>query len=116
MRDYELMVIMHPTISDEQIRDALDPIAGYIMTRGGSIQEVQMEAPWGRRRLAYPINDQNEGFYALFRFQLNPSDAAELDRDLKLNEDVLRFLVVRPETTRAVEPTPEEESAEPAEV
>ncbi len=70
-----------------------------------------MEAPWGRRRLAYPINDQTEGFYALFKLQLNPSDAAELDRDLKLNEDVLRFLITRPESVRI-----EEQPAEPAEV
>jgi small subunit ribosomal protein S6 len=96
MRDYELMVVMHPTISDEQMPGALDPIAGYIMTRGGTIQEVQMEAPWGRRRLAYPINDQTEGFYTLFKFQLEPSRSAEVDRDLKLNEDILRFLITRP--------------------
>ncbi len=106
MRDYELMVVMHPTISDEEMPGALDEIAGYIMSRGGTIQEYQLEAPWGRRRLAYPINDQTEGFYTLFRYQADPGVAAEIDRELKLNENVLRFLVTRPQVEKVdvVEP------------
>ncbi len=106
MRDYELMLVMHPTISDEEMPGALDEIAGYIMSRGGTIQEYQLEAPWGRRRLAYPINDQTEGFYTLFRYQADPGVAAEIDRELKLNENVLRFLVTRPQVEKVdvVEP------------
>ncbi len=114
LRDYELMVVMHPTIADEQMPDALDRIAGYIMTRGGTIQEAQMEAPWGRRRLAYPINDQTEGFYTLFRFQLDPAQSAEVDRELKFNEDVLRFLIVRPETQPRPQTQPEPEAVDAA--
>ncbi len=106
MRDYELMVVMHPTISDEEMPGALDEVAGYIMGRGGTIQEYQLEAPWGRRRLAYPINDQTEGFYTLFRYRADPGVAAEIDRELKLNENVLRFLVTRPQVEKVdvVEP------------
>lgn len=114
MRDYELMVVMHPTITDEQMPDALDQVAGYIMTRGGTIQGVQMEAPWGRRRLAYPINDQTEGFYALFQLQLEPRRAAEIERELIINEDVLRSLMVRPEKERVEQPAEAEQVEQPA--
>lgn len=107
MRDYELMVVMHPTISDEEMPGALDEVAGYIMSRGGTIQEYQLEAPWGRRRLAYPINDQTEGFYTLFRYQADPGVAAEIDRELKLNENVLRFLVTRPQVEKVDVAEPE---------
>ncbi len=107
MRDYELMVVMHPTISDEEMPSALDEVAGYIMSRGGTIQEYQLEVPWGRRRLAYPINDQTEGFYTLFRYQADPGVAAEIDRELKLNENVLRFLVTRPQVEKVDVAEPE---------
>lgn len=107
MRDYELMVVMHPTITDEEMPGALDEVAGYIMSRGGTIQEYQLEAPWGRRRLAYPINDQTEGFYTLFRYQADPGVAAEIDRELKLNENVLRFLVTRPQVEKVDVAEPE---------
>jgi small subunit ribosomal protein S6 len=101
------MVVMHPTISDEEMPGALDEVAGYIMSRGGTIQEYQLEAPWGRRRLAYPINDQTEGFYTLFRYQADPGVAAEIDRELKLNENVLRFLVTRPQVEKVEVAEPE---------
>ena len=107
MRDYELMVVMHPTITDEEMPGALDEVAGYIMSRGGTIQEYQLEAPWGRRRLAYPINDQTDGFYTLFRYQADPGVAAEIDRELKLNENVLRFLVTRPQVEKVDVAEPE---------
>jgi small subunit ribosomal protein S6 len=101
------MVVMHPTITDEEMPGALDEVAGYIMSRGGTIQEYQLEAPWGRRRLAYPINDQTEGFYTLFRYQADPGVAAEIDRELKLNENVLRFLVTRPQVEKVDVAEPE---------
>jgi small subunit ribosomal protein S6 len=101
------MVVMHPTITDEEMPGALDEVAGYIMSRGGTIQEYQLEAPWGRRRLAYPINDQTDGFYTLFRYQADPGVAAEIDRELKLNENVLRFLVTRPQVEKVEVAEPE---------
>jgi small subunit ribosomal protein S6 len=117
LREYELMLVMHPTITDEQMPEVLDQVAGYIMTRGGAIHEYQMEAPWGRRRLAYPINDQTEGFYTLFKYRLDPAQADEVDRDLKLNENVLRFLVTRPYAVpTAAEAETADEAATPAEV
>ncbi len=75
-----------------------------------------MEAPWGRRRLAYPINDQTEGFYTLFRYQAEPGVAAEIDRELRLNENVLRFLVTRPQAEKSEEAEHEETQHEESEV
>lgn len=98
MRDYEMMVVMHPTISDEEMPQALERVGGMIAAQGGEPQgDPNTEAPWGRRRLAYPINDQRDGFYALYLFQLDPSRTLELDRVLKLNDDVLRHFVARHE-------------------
>jgi small subunit ribosomal protein S6 len=117
LREYELMLVMHPTITDEQMPEFLDQIAGYIITRGGAIHEYRMEAPWGRRRLAYPIDDQTEGFYTLFKYRLDPAQVGEVDRDLRLNENVLRFLITRPDEVAAPEAADApDEAATPAEV
>ncbi len=99
MRDYELMVILDPAMSEEDIPGALERVANTITTHGGEPSEPQTEAPWGRRRLAYPINDQREGFYALYQLRLDPAQATEIDRDLKLNAQVMRFLVSRAEVS-----------------
>lgn len=98
MRDYELMVVMASAIDDETMPGALERVATTITNLGGeAVDPPKTETPWGRRRLAYPINDQREGFYAVYRFRLQPERAIELDRELKLNEDVMRFLVTRPD-------------------
>lgn len=98
MREYELMAILDPTISDEDLPQSLEQVAGAVTAAGGELTETVTEAPWGRRRLAYPINDHNDGIYALCHFLLDPERAGDLDRDLKLNEQVIRFLVTRPES------------------
>lgn len=97
MRDYELMVVMHPTIADEEMPPALERVASVITGFGGEVDEPQTEHPWGRRRLAYPINDQTEAYYAVYKVKLQPSQAIQVDRELKLNDDVMRFLVTRPD-------------------
>lgn len=95
MREYELMVVITPAIGEEEMPQALERVATAITTYGGEVSEPQTDAPWGRRRLAYPIDDQREGFYAIYPFRLDPSQTAQVDRDLKLNDEVLRFLVTR---------------------
>ncbi len=112
MRDYELMVVLDPTIADEELPQVLDRVSTAISTSGGQAEAPLTEAPWGRRRLAYPINDQRDGFYALYRFQIEPAATTELDRSLKLNEQVMRFLVTRPVPSQKApetEPEPERE-------
>lgn len=94
MRDYELMVVLDPNL-DEAAIDALNARIQTMSTqRGGTIENVDV---WGRRRLAYPIGRYRDGVYILYRMQLPPNAAAEIERALKLTESVIRHLLVRAE-------------------
>ena len=94
MRDYELMVVLDPNLDDAAI-DAMNTRIQTLSTqRGGSIENVDT---WGRRRLAYPIGRYRDGVYILYRMQLPPNAAAEIERALKLTESVMRHLLVRAE-------------------
>lgn len=92
MRDYELVVILSPDIAEENIGPTNERIGGWVTTGGGESTNVNV---WGRRRLAYPINDRSEGTYVAFQFKMVPQSTPELERSLKLSEDVLRYLLVR---------------------
>ena len=95
MRDYELMVVLDPNLDDAAI-DAMNTRIQTLATqRGGSIENVDV---WGRRRLAYPIGRYRDGVYILYRMQLPPNAAAEIERALKLTESVIRHLLVRADT------------------
>jgi small subunit ribosomal protein S6 len=94
MRDYELTLIVRPDVEDMVLTALLEKVKGLIATAGG--QSTQVET-WGRRHLAYPIKKINEGQYFLVRTQLPPQALRELERNLRLNEEVLRFLLVRVE-------------------
>jgi len=94
VRDYELMVVLDPNLDDAAI-DALNTRIQTLSTqRGGTIDNVDT---WGRRRLAYPIGRYRDGVYILYRLQLPPNAAAEIERALKLTESVIRHLLVRAE-------------------
>ncbi|MDQ2786037.1 MAG: 30S ribosomal protein S6 [Chloroflexota bacterium] len=93
MRTYELMVVFAPDIAEDEMPGALERVSGYITTGGGEVSELTTTAPWGRRRLAYPIRDFRDGFYALYLCNLAPEVIGELERDLGLNNQVLRSLV-----------------------
>jgi small subunit ribosomal protein S6 len=94
VRDYELMVVLDPNL-DEAAIDALNARIQTMSTqRGGTIENVDV---WGRRRLAYPIGRYRDGVYILYRMQLPPNAAAEIERALKLTESVIRHLLVRAE-------------------
>jgi small subunit ribosomal protein S6 len=92
MRDYELTFVVRPDVEDTALAALLDKIKGMITAAGG--QGIQMET-WGRRTLAYPIKKITEGQYYLIRTQLPPQALRELERTLRLTEEVLRFLLVR---------------------
>ncbi len=92
MRDYELTLVVRPDVEDTGLNGLLDRVKGLITTAGG--QGVQVE-PWGRRHLAYPIHKITEGQYFLIRTQLPPQSLKELERNLRLTEELLRFLLVR---------------------
>jgi small subunit ribosomal protein S6 len=88
------MAVLAPDIAEEEMPAALERISGYITSNEGAVSELITTSPWGRRRLAYEIRDYRDGFYALYHFDLDPSRVSEVERDLRLNNQVLRSLVV----------------------
>ena len=101
LRGYEMMVVVTPQVAEDELTGALDQVSGYIANAGGSVSEVLKDNPWGRRRLAYPIRhngqDVRDGFFALYHFQSDAMKIADLERSLKLNDRVLRHMVLRTE-------------------
>ncbi|HKD97432.1 MAG TPA: 30S ribosomal protein S6 [Micromonosporaceae bacterium] len=94
MRHYEIMVILDASLEERTVAPSLDTYLNVIRTAGGSVEKLDV---WGRRRLAYEIKKKTEGIYAVIDLQATPAAVAELDRQLRLNESVLRTKVIRPE-------------------
>jgi small subunit ribosomal protein S6 len=94
VRTYELMAVLAPDIPEEEMPAALERISGFITANDGEVTELITTSPWGRRRLAYEIRDYRDGFYALYHFNLDPSRVGEVERELRLDNQVLRSLVV----------------------
>jgi small subunit ribosomal protein S6 len=94
MRRYEVMVILDPGLEERTITPSLDQFLGVVKSDGGSVEKVDV---WGRRRLAYDIRKKSEGIYAVVDLTAEPTTVKELDRQLNLNEAVLRTKVMRPE-------------------
>jgi small subunit ribosomal protein S6 len=94
MRKYEVMVILDPSLDDRTIAPSLDTFLSVIKKSGGTVDKVDI---WGRRRLSFEINKHAEGIYAVIDLQSEPSAVLELDRQLNLNESVLRTKVLRPD-------------------
>ena len=93
MRNYELMIILDPELEERTIAPSLDRFLTVVTNSGGTVKtEI-----WGRRRLAYEIDKKAEGIYAVVDMKAEPAVAKELDRQLNLNESVLRTKLVRPE-------------------
>jgi small subunit ribosomal protein S6 len=92
LRDYELVTIVRPDIADENLTTVTDQIGQWVGGQGGEVTKVDV---WGRRRTAYPIRDFREGNYVISQIRLEPRATTELERNLKLSEDVLRYLLVR---------------------
>ena len=94
MRAYEVMVILDPSLEERTVEPSLDKYLNVIRKDGGTVDNVDV---WGRRRLAYEINKQAEGIYAVINLTAEPATVKELDRQLGLNDSVLRTKVMRPE-------------------
>ena len=93
MRNYELMIILDPDLEERTIAPSLDRFLTVATNSGGTVKtEI-----WGRRRMAYEINKKPEGIYAIIDIQAEPAAVAELDRQLNLNESILRTKLMRPE-------------------
>jgi small subunit ribosomal protein S6 len=93
MRHYELMVILDPELDDRTVAPSLDKLLAVVKKDGGKIDSVDI---WGRRRLAYDIKKKSEGIYAVVQMTAESATALELDRQLNLNEVVMRTKLLRP--------------------
>jgi small subunit ribosomal protein S6 len=94
MRHYEVMVILDPSLEERTIAPSLDTFLNVVKKDGGTVEKVDI---WGKRRLAYEIEKHAEGIYAVIDLTAEPASVIELDRQLNLNESVLRTKVLRPE-------------------
>lgn len=92
MRPYEVVVILDPDLEEKTVAPSLEAFLNVVKADGGTVEKVDV---WGRRRLAYEINRKSEGIYAVLTFTATPAAVAELDRQLSLNEAVLRTKVMR---------------------
>jgi small subunit ribosomal protein S6 len=95
MRHYELMIILDPELEERTIAPSLEQFLTVVTAAGGSVEKLDI---WGRRRLAYEIAKKSEGIYAIVNLTSEPAAVVELDRQLNLNEAVLRTKVLRPDT------------------
>ena len=94
MRAYEVMVILDPSLEERTVEPSLDKYPDVIRTDGGTVDKVEV---WGRRRLSYEIKKNAEGIYAVINLQAEPATVKEFDRQLTLNESILRTKVLRPD-------------------
>ena len=113
MRRYELMLVLRPDVADDKAQAVIDRTTRQIVAGGGQIVKV---APWGRRRLAYPIDRYREGSYHIILFEAPGDVIAETERSLLIMEEVLRHLVTRDERpARPARPDGQSEGGEESE-
>ncbi|SHH98975.1 30S ribosomal protein S6 [Clostridium grantii] len=94
MNNYETLFILNASLDEETIKANIEKFKGVIEKNGGVIDNVD---EWGRRKLAYPINKQNDGYYTLINFKSNPDLPKELERNYRISDAVIRFIVVNPD-------------------
>ena len=91
MREYEIVYIFDPVLTEDQINERLDKFHKHITDSGGEVTAVDH---WGKRQLAYPINKKTSGYYVVVQFTAEASILPELERTLKLEDDLVRYLIV----------------------
>lgn len=92
MNKYESIYIIRPTVEEEGIKALVERFSNLIVQEGGKVDNVD---EWGKRRLAYPIDDLREGYYVLMNFTAEPDVPQELERVYKITDDILRYLTIR---------------------
>ncbi|MGZ5296519.1 MAG: 30S ribosomal protein S6 [Actinomycetota bacterium] len=110
MREYEIMLILPAEADEALVGTAVDRITKVVSTAGGEVGKIDR---WGRRRFAYEIAHQTEGYYVVVRFTAEPTTAAELERPLSLADEIIRHKVMvvpekssKPQKHKAPSPTP----------
>jgi small subunit ribosomal protein S6 len=94
MRHYEMMIILDSSLEERTVQPSLDQFLNVVTAAGGTVDKVDV---WGRRRLAYEIDKKSEGIYTVVDVTAEPGTVKELDRQLNLNEAVLRTKIIRPD-------------------
>lgn len=94
MREYELIFIVHPDLETAAFDEVVEKVQGWIKEDGGEISKVDV---WGKRKMAYPIRKKEEGQYVLLEIKMPPTSILNLERNLRLLEPVMRFLVTNRE-------------------
>ena len=92
LHDYEMVVIAVPELDEQGITTLNERISNWITSGGGTAPQTNV---WGRRRLAYAINKRTDGIYVQYNYQMNPSTSRDLDRNLRIDEQVVRHMIVR---------------------
>ncbi len=110
MNAYETLFVVNPTIGDDAVKATVAKFTDLI-AKNGSIENI---SEWGKRRLAYPINDIPEGYYVLVNFKSEASFISELERIYRIDENIMRDIVVRAEETAAPAAIATEEAVEAA--
>jgi len=108
MRHYELMVILDPSLDERTVTPSLETFLNVVKNDKGTVEKIEV---WGKRRLAFEIAKNAEGIYAVLEVTCEPATVAELDRQLGLNESVLRTKVLRREPKKAVAAEPKRAAA-----
>ena len=94
MRQYEMMIILDPSLEERTVQPSLEQFLKVVTTAGGVVDKVDV---WGRRRLSYEIAKKSEGIYTVINLTAEPGTVKELDRQLNLNEAILRTKILRPD-------------------
>lgn len=92
MRNYETMYVLRPDLDEEQVNAAIEKFSEIITNNGGEVTKVEQ---WGKRRLAYEVQKLREGFYVLCYFTADTELPKELERNFKISDQVIRYLVIR---------------------
>ncbi|MBZ4687748.1 MAG: small subunit ribosomal protein [Clostridia bacterium] len=92
MRKYETLFIIRPDLEEEQTNGVIDKFKELLEKNGA--EDIKVD-PWGKRKLAYEVKKFKEGFYVLFQFNSTPEAASELERNFKISDEIIRYLIVR---------------------
>ena len=112
MQRYETLVVLHPDLPEAQVRETIDRARRLIEEAGGQVHAMQ---EWGMRELAYPIRKLNRGYYVLAEYTATADVVRELERTLKIADEILRFISVATVETKATErPSKPSKKPEPA--
>ena len=91
MRQYELIFIVHPDLDDDALNEVIDRVSSWVSDEDGEITNTEL---WGKRKLAYPIRKQPEGFYVVIQIKMTMTADSQLERNLSILEPIMRYSII----------------------